>query len=191
MTPWTKFVQFISFIHVSYITVNVVCLYFLSLICLFVQCFKYYPHIVICFGFFFPSHSWLQVVRMQSLQSYHNKAVPSAALFFVYVDRAHLLPVSPVQFLFSYLNRISTETETVRHPTGFWSNMIIKTYIKSFYCVITELKRHILNEAENKLVIWFYVSISLLIQFKKSGKEPKAGAELVFGNTTHRTKVWD
>ncbi|KAM6927192.1 uncharacterized protein FYW49_003387 [Xenentodon cancila] len=60
-----------------------------------------------------------QVMRMQSLQSYHNKAVPSAALLFVYVDRAHMLP------------------------------------------------------------------------FKKSGKEPKAAAELVFGNTTYRTKVCD
>nr|XP_019941983.1 PREDICTED: extended synaptotagmin-1-like [Paralichthys olivaceus] len=60
-----------------------------------------------------------QVMQLQSLQSYQNKAVPSAALFFVYVDRAHSLP------------------------------------------------------------------------FKKSGKEPKAGAELVFGNTTYKTKVCD
>uniref|UniRef100_A0A673BZU0 Extended synaptotagmin-like protein 1b n=1 Tax=Sphaeramia orbicularis TaxID=375764 RepID=A0A673BZU0_9TELE len=60
-----------------------------------------------------------QVMQLQSLQSFQNKAVPSAALLFVYVDRAHSLP------------------------------------------------------------------------FKKSGKEPKAGAELVFGNTTYRTKVCD
>ncbi|XP_038143958.1 extended synaptotagmin-1 [Cyprinodon tularosa] len=60
-----------------------------------------------------------QVMQLQSLQSYQNKTVPSAALLFVYMDRAHLLP------------------------------------------------------------------------FKKSGKEPKAGAELVFGSTTHRTKVCD
>ncbi|XP_067443672.1 extended synaptotagmin-1 [Thunnus thynnus] len=60
-----------------------------------------------------------QVMQLQSLQSYQNKAVPSAALLFVYVDRAHSLP------------------------------------------------------------------------FKKSGKEPKAGAELVFGNTTYKTKVCD
>nr|XP_046239959.1 extended synaptotagmin-1 isoform X1 [Scatophagus argus] len=60
-----------------------------------------------------------QVMQMQSLQAYHNKAVPSAALLFVYVDRAHSLP------------------------------------------------------------------------FKKSGKEPKAGAQLVFGNTTYKTKVCD
>ncbi|XP_062271705.1 extended synaptotagmin-1 [Scomber scombrus] len=59
------------------------------------------------------------VMQLQSLQSYNNKTVPSAALLFVYVDRAHSLP------------------------------------------------------------------------FKKSGKEPKAGAELVFGNTTYRTKVCD
>ncbi|XP_060926108.1 extended synaptotagmin-1 isoform X2 [Limanda limanda] len=60
-----------------------------------------------------------QVMQLQSLQSYQNKAVSSAALLFVYVDRAHSLP------------------------------------------------------------------------FKKSGKEPKAGAELVFGNTTYKTKVCD
>ncbi|XP_074489045.1 uncharacterized protein LOC141766258 [Sebastes fasciatus] len=60
-----------------------------------------------------------QVMELQSLQSYKNKAVPSAALLFVYVDRAHSLP------------------------------------------------------------------------FKKSGKEPKAGAELVFGKTTYKTKVCD
>uniref|UniRef100_A0A3B4WM74 Extended synaptotagmin-1-like n=1 Tax=Seriola lalandi dorsalis TaxID=1841481 RepID=A0A3B4WM74_SERLL len=61
----------------------------------------------------------LDQVSLQSLQSYQNKAVPTAALLFVYVDRAHSLP------------------------------------------------------------------------FKKSGKEPKAGAELVFGNTTYKTKVCD
>ncbi|XP_056293820.1 extended synaptotagmin-1 isoform X2 [Pseudoliparis swirei] len=60
-----------------------------------------------------------QVMHMQSLQSFQNKAVPSAALLFVYVDRAHSLP------------------------------------------------------------------------FKKSGKEPKAGAELVFGKTSYKTKICD
>ncbi|XP_031681123.1 uncharacterized protein LOC109891583 isoform X3 [Oncorhynchus kisutch] len=60
-----------------------------------------------------------QVLQLQSLQSYQNKAVPSAALLFVYMDRAHSLPL------------------------------------------------------------------------KKSGKEPKAGAELVLGETTYRTKVCD
>ncbi|XP_036007473.1 extended synaptotagmin-1 [Fundulus heteroclitus] len=60
-----------------------------------------------------------QVMQLQSLQSYQNKAVPSAALLFVYMDRAHSLP------------------------------------------------------------------------FKKSGKEPKAAAELVFGKTTYKTKVCD
>ncbi|XP_061641024.1 extended synaptotagmin-1 isoform X2 [Phyllopteryx taeniolatus] len=60
-----------------------------------------------------------KVMQLQSLQSFNNKTVPSAALLFVYMDRAHALP------------------------------------------------------------------------FKKSGKEPKAGAELVFGNTTYKTKVCD
>ncbi|XP_061904308.1 extended synaptotagmin-1 [Entelurus aequoreus] len=60
-----------------------------------------------------------KVMQLQSLQSFTNKTVPSAALLFVHVDRAHLLP------------------------------------------------------------------------FKKSGKEPKAGAELVLGNTSYKTKVCD
>ncbi|CDQ77575.1 unnamed protein product [Oncorhynchus mykiss] len=60
-----------------------------------------------------------QVLQLQSLQSYQNKAVPSTALLFVYMDRAHSLPL------------------------------------------------------------------------KKSGKEPKAGAELALGKTTYRTKVCD
>lgn len=45
---------------------------------------------------YFSFDSPLQVMQLQSLQSYHNKAVPSAALLFVYVDRAHSLPVSPL-----------------------------------------------------------------------------------------------
>lgn len=35
----------------------------------------------------------LQVLQYQSQQSYQNKAVPSAAVLFVYVERAHGLPV--------------------------------------------------------------------------------------------------
>uniref|UniRef100_A0A8C2Z2P9 Extended synaptotagmin 1 n=1 Tax=Cyclopterus lumpus TaxID=8103 RepID=A0A8C2Z2P9_CYCLU len=57
------------------------------------------------------------VLQLQSLQSYQNKAVPSAALLFVHLERAHSLPL------------------------------------------------------------------------KKSGKEPKAGAELVLGETTYKTKL--
>uniref|UniRef100_A0A3P8URB6 Extended synaptotagmin-1 n=1 Tax=Cynoglossus semilaevis TaxID=244447 RepID=A0A3P8URB6_CYNSE len=59
----------------------------------------------------------LQVMELQSLQSYKNRASPSAALLFIYLDRAHSLP------------------------------------------------------------------------YKKSGKEPKAAAELVFGNKTYKTRV--
>ncbi|XP_044204052.1 extended synaptotagmin-1 isoform X2 [Thunnus albacares] len=60
-----------------------------------------------------------QVLQLQSLQSYQNKAVSSAALLFVYVERAHSLPL------------------------------------------------------------------------KKSGKEPKAGAELVLGETSYKTNLCD
>ncbi|XP_050969517.1 extended synaptotagmin-1 isoform X2 [Labeo rohita] len=60
-----------------------------------------------------------QVMQMQSSQTYQNKSVPSAALLFIYLERAHDLPL------------------------------------------------------------------------KKSGKEPKAAAELVLGGTTYKTKVCD
>ncbi|XP_067316530.1 extended synaptotagmin-1 isoform X2 [Pseudorasbora parva] len=60
-----------------------------------------------------------QVMQMQSTQSYQNKSVPSAALLFILLDRAHQLPL------------------------------------------------------------------------KKSGKEPKAAAELVLGGTSYKTKVCD
>lgn len=45
---------------------------------------------------YFLFDSLLQVMHLLSLQSYQNKAVPCAALLFVYVDRAHSLPVSPL-----------------------------------------------------------------------------------------------
>lgn len=43
--------------------------------------------------------SMLQVLQLQSLQSYQNKAVPAAALLFVHIERAHSLPVSHLQFI--------------------------------------------------------------------------------------------
>uniref|UniRef100_A0A3Q3FUU0 Extended synaptotagmin-like protein 1b n=1 Tax=Labrus bergylta TaxID=56723 RepID=A0A3Q3FUU0_9LABR len=58
-----------------------------------------------------------QVLQLQSLQTYQNKAVPTAALLFVHMESAHSLPL------------------------------------------------------------------------KKSGKEPKAGAELILGETTYKTNV--
>ncbi|XP_077583069.1 extended synaptotagmin-1-like [Stigmatopora nigra] len=60
-----------------------------------------------------------QVLQLQSLQSFKNKAIPSAAMLFVYLERAHSLPL------------------------------------------------------------------------KKSGKEPKAGAELALGNKTYRSQLCD
>nr|XP_029135397.1 extended synaptotagmin-1-like [Labrus bergylta] len=60
-----------------------------------------------------------QVLQLQSLQTYQNKAVPTAALLFVHMESAHSLPL------------------------------------------------------------------------KKSGKEPKAGAELILGETTYKTNLCD
>lgn len=36
---------------------------------------------------------FLQILQYQVQQSYQNKVVPSAAVLFVYVERAHGLPV--------------------------------------------------------------------------------------------------
>lgn len=47
--------------------------------------------------------NWLcsmpQVLQLQSLQAFKNKAVPAAALLFVHIDRAHSLSVSRPQFI--------------------------------------------------------------------------------------------
>lgn len=48
------------------------------------------PHCLFCM---------LQVLQLQSLQSYQNKAVPSAALLFVHTEAADSLPVSHLQFV--------------------------------------------------------------------------------------------
>lgn len=47
----------------------------------------------------------LQVLQLQSLQSYQNKTVPSAALLFVHMERAHSLPVSHLQFIYTLCSR--------------------------------------------------------------------------------------
>lgn len=75
---------------------------FLTLVCMF--CF--FPVYFSCFVrsmrhwwltavYFFLSVRLLQVMQLQSGQSYQNKAVPSAALLFVYMEKANDLPVSP------------------------------------------------------------------------------------------------
>lgn len=47
--------------------------------------------------------NWLcsmpQVLQLQSLQAFKNKAVPAGALLFVHIDRAHSLSVSRPQFI--------------------------------------------------------------------------------------------
>ena len=88
-----------------------------------------------------------QILQLQSLQSYQNKAVPSAALLFVHVERAHSLPVSHLEFIFVLCSSYNS------------------------------------NSSYNKTASLF------LQKLKKSGKEPKAGAELVLGETSYKTKV--
>lgn len=94
-------------------------------------------------------YSMLQVLQLQSLQSYQNKAVPSAALLFVHIERAHSLPVSHLQFM------------------------------------------HVLCSSFKKMILYMIKLECLCLpqQLKKSGKEPKAGAELVLGETSYKTKV--
>lgn len=41
------------------------------------------------------------------------------------------------------------------------------------------------SDSSDKVLCCLFFSV----QFKKSGKEPKAAAELVLGNTTYKTKV--
>ena len=55
-------------------------------------------------GTLFTLQHWLcsmsQVLQLQSLQSYQNKAVPAAALLFVHVEGAHSLPVSHLHVIY-------------------------------------------------------------------------------------------
>lgn len=75
-----------------------------------VMCFYY-----ICFNCSseFNNINWfcdfcIQILHYNYRQSYLNKMVPSAALLFVYVERAHGLPVSFILFSFKYLNYFFT-----------------------------------------------------------------------------------
>ncbi|MEQ2211479.1 hypothetical protein XENOCAPTIV_002821, partial [Xenoophorus captivus] len=54
------------------------------------------------------------VVQLQSLQSYHNKAVPSAALLFVYMDRAHLV-VTEIISISRWKNQYMKKSQKLSH----------------------------------------------------------------------------
>lgn len=99
-------------------------------------------------------------MQMQSLQSFHNKAVPAAALLFVLVEQANSLPVSSGYFV----TRRCRCTHKVIFPSR--TLLLYSNHVKMTLTCLT-----------------------FFVQLKKSGKEPKAGAELVCGNTTYRTKV--
>ena len=81
-------------------------------------------------------------MQLQSLQSYHNKAVPSAALLFVYVDRAHTLPVSPLEF--------------------YYSEISLNVRVTSQYClrVIDQFGKHILLNRSSTGIKWEAPSVS-------------------------------
>uniref|UniRef100_A0A3B3TIM8 C2 domain-containing protein n=1 Tax=Poecilia latipinna TaxID=48699 RepID=A0A3B3TIM8_9TELE len=70
-----------------------------------------------------------QVLQLQTLQSYQNKAVPSAALLFVYVEAAHSLPVSQLLLFFVI-------TLCDRSTSPKWN--------ESFYFIIHDPKRQML-----------------------------------------------
>ena len=61
-----------------------------------------------------------QVLQFQSQQSYLNKAVPSAAVLFVYMDRAHGLPVRPPTHN-SFLLSLCTDGVQVFYHTTIYS----------------------------------------------------------------------
>uniref|UniRef100_A0A8D0ANL0 Extended synaptotagmin 1 n=1 Tax=Sander lucioperca TaxID=283035 RepID=A0A8D0ANL0_SANLU len=79
------------------------------------------------------------ILQYQSQQVYHNKVVPSSVVLFVYVERAHGLPV--------------------------------RSYPSPCY------------------LLFIVVCFSLPYRLKKSGKEPKVGAEITLKGVSHRTKI--
>uniref|UniRef100_A0A3P8NXL5 Extended synaptotagmin-like protein 1a n=1 Tax=Astatotilapia calliptera TaxID=8154 RepID=A0A3P8NXL5_ASTCA len=74
--------------------------------------------------------SFLQILQYQSLQSFQNKVVPSAALVFVYVERAHGLPLKKngkepkvgaeiILKNVSYKTKVSERSTSPRWDEGF------------------------------------------------------------------------
>lgn len=105
----------------------------------------------------------LQVLQYQSQQSYQNKVVPSAAVLFVYVERAHGLPVRKHAVLFVVLTDASGGNVLLRGREG----MPLRSMTSEFILLI------------------FFVCL----QLKKNGKEPKAGAEILLKSVSYKTKV--
>uniref|UniRef100_A0A674AJ88 Extended synaptotagmin-1-like n=1 Tax=Salmo trutta TaxID=8032 RepID=A0A674AJ88_SALTR len=60
------------------------------------------------------------VLQLQSLQSYQNKAVPSTALLFVYMDRAHSLPIDQLTSLFPISLKVCDRTHSPQWDEAFY-----------------------------------------------------------------------
>ena len=75
-----------------------------------------------------------QVLRFQSQQFYLNKALPSAAVLFVYMDRAHGLPVRPPSHN-SYMICCSYIDVIIWH-TDFYVFCPLGGIINFNYCII-------------------------------------------------------
>lgn len=141
---------------------------------MYLLCLSFVIHIPLTFAFFhdlllsslytsvlshcnqFSSDSLLQVMQIQSLQSYRNQAVPAAALLFVYVDRANSLPVSSISF--------GTLKSFNRYTQGYTEIAIWKEHIR--FSIDIKLKARVfLNTLENSCCL---LSISHLLKFYDS-----------------------
>lgn len=109
----------------------------------------------------------LQILQYQSQQSYQNKVVPSAAVLFVYVERAHGLPVRSYLWVLRELYLVYCDVIFFALKEEVQSFLSLPVPMYSVNCSI--------------FCLWF--------QLKKSGKEPKVGADVILKGISHRTKV--
>lgn len=111
-------------------------LHVLLLSCLLFLLCPLFPSLLTHCSVFFLSVPLLQVMQLQSGQSYQNKAVPFAALLFVYMERANALPVSP-------LCNLASSKPRQRHSVAEVSvdSFQLTSYITRYFSIKVQEKR--------------------------------------------------
>ncbi|KTG02072.1 hypothetical protein cypCar_00018495, partial [Cyprinus carpio] len=182
-----------------------------------------------------------QVLEYQSKSSYLNKKVPTAALLFVYLERAHELPCPQLEFCSGDLGvsqeliydqsdaassalgsggtyprvRILTPELSEGRPCvlvesfSAAGDMDKETFLGCFLSPVCEwfslnesnrrgshdsgvVHSHTDDDTKVRIVLSIYLIQPVSYTgLKKSGKEPKVGAELILRGASHKTTVSD
>uniref|UniRef100_A0A3P9PLB5 Extended synaptotagmin 1 n=1 Tax=Poecilia reticulata TaxID=8081 RepID=A0A3P9PLB5_POERE len=106
-----------------------------------------------------------QVLQLQTLQSYQNKAVPSAALLFVYVEAAHSLPVS--QLLLFFVITLCDRSASPKWNESFYfmihdpKHQMLVAKARRFLYVLVLCSKELLAAPQLVLDQWFHLDGAL------------------------------